>query len=98
MKVTVRHKGNWGDEEWASERILKKENGSILFEVAKNHNHCPTCAERLRYVENVLDKKNVKYSFRYSKKGSRTFLELEAPNTEENIRTYVGELLNLVLE
>ncbi len=79
---------------WQNPREVRVENGSVLFEVGMDHNHCPTCASRVRYIESQLASKKVSFDW-MGGRGSRLFVKFDAPGQGVSIKQYVGETLNL---
>lgn len=79
---------------WSNSRQVLERDGKVSFEVALSHDHCPTCAARVRYITQQLANRNVQYSWKYYD-GSGSFVELDAPGQGMPTEKYLSELLGL---
>jgi hypothetical protein len=82
-------------DEWSNGRRLIETDNKVALEIALSHNHCPTCADRVRHVNRRLDGKNVQYSWRYDEYGPGSFLELDRPADGMPVTDYLSDLLGL---
>jgi hypothetical protein len=83
--------GGW---QYSRELIEDEQAGKVKFEVAVAHNHCPTCADRIRYVSQQVSQKNLQYSWEYPG-GSKSFIVLDHPGAGVSINQYLSEALGL---
>lgn len=78
---------------WQNPRQLIESNGKIALEIALSHDHCPTCAERMRFVTRQLAARNVQYSWMYP--NGRSFVQLDHPGPGLPVRQHLTDLLGV---
>ena len=84
---------------WATPRSILEEDGKVLFEVAEPDG-CFTCLSRIEHVRRVLAGKNIPVNFRtmpsdYSGAAGCLYVVLDSPQEGADIKSHVGQLLNL---
>ena len=79
---------------WSNRRTVIVDGGKVMLEIALSHNHCSTCAERVRYVTRKLAQRNVRYSWEYPD-GAKSFAVVDAPGDGLSVERYLSELLDL---
>lgn len=80
---------------WSNSRaVIENDDGKVALEIAIGGNHCPTCAERVRYVTEKLSRRNVQYTWMYPN-GSRSFLVVDAPGSGLPVKEHLSKLLDL---
>ena len=80
---------------WSNSRAVIEGDGKVSLEVALSHDHCPTCANRVRHVTSQLARRNVQYSWTYSGYGPSSFITVDAPGDGLSTKKYLGDLLGL---
>lgn len=82
--------------DWKFDRKLIEdlEAKKIMLEIALAHDHCPTCAKRVRHVTQMMSKRNVQYSWAYPD-GAKSFLVLDHPGPNVQLTGYLSDLLEL---
>ena len=90
--MQVRVKG-WG----TPRSILEKEN-RVFFEIAETDG-CPTCQSRIMHVDRVLKAKSIPADFRLmpSSYGPCLYVVLDSPLQGVDVKSYVGQLLDLAI-
>lgn len=81
---------------WSNSREVRVEGGKVQFEVGMDHNHCPTCASRVRHVTNALVRKDIPHRF-FGGGGSALYVELDGPPQGVDLRTHIGRALNIAV-
>jgi hypothetical protein len=84
-------------EGWSTGRQILERDGKVLFEVAEL-NCCSTCLSRIADVKRVLRAKSLPVEFvsmpsRYDRHCQ--YVVLNPPRNGEDLRAYVGSVLNL---
>lgn len=79
---------------WDNPRSLIIRPGKIAMEIAMAHNHCPTCARRIRQVTTELSRRNITFDWLYPK-GSMSFVVLDAPAPDVSITEHLSNVLGL---
>lgn len=80
---------------WSNPRTVIVKDDKAALEIALSHNHCPTCAERVRYVTSQLAKRNIQYNWIYE--GDKSFIQVAAPGSGLPIEEYFSTLLELTV-
>lgn len=70
------------------------ERKKVMMEIALSHDHCPTCASRVRHVSRVLERKNVQHKWEHPE-DSELYLVLDHPGKNVQLAPYLSELLDL---
>lgn len=79
---------------WTNGRRVVLDGDSVQFEVAVDHNHCPTCAERVRHVKFALSRKGIGFDWRGGC-GSSLYVVLPPLPEGRELKQYLGESLDL---
>jgi len=79
---------------WSNSREVRVEGGKVQFEVGMDHNHCSTCASRVRHVEHALVRKDIPHRF-FGGGGSALFVELDGPPSGVDLRAHIGRALDI---
>lgn len=80
---------------WSNSRTVIEQDGQVMLEIALTHNHCSTCASRVRHVTNALSQRNVQYSWAYPPDSSGSFIAVAAPGDGLSVEKYLSGLLDL---
>jgi hypothetical protein len=75
------------------EMILDRDGGKIMLEIALSHDHCPTCARRIRHVSEALTRRNIPHTWEYLR-GEASYIVLDYPGYN-NFRFFLAEALQL---
>lgn len=78
---------------WQNSRRLIEADGKVALEIALSHDHCPTCASRMRFVIQRLGQRNVQYSWTYP--NGRSFVQLDHPGAGLPVRQFLTDLLGV---
>jgi hypothetical protein len=81
---------------WSNGRQVIMNDDSVHFEVGMDHNHCPTCAMRVRHVERALSRKGISVDWRGGR-GSALYVALPCLPEGMMLKQYIGESLDLCL-
>lgn len=81
---------------WSNSREVRVEGGKVQFEVGMDHNHCPTCASRVRHVTNALVRKDLPHRF-IGGCGSALYVELDGPPQGVDLRDHLGCALDITV-
>jgi len=81
---------------WLNRRRLIEADDKVFLEIALSHDHCPTCAERMRFVTRQLANRNVQYSWTYP--NGRSFVQLAHPGAGLPVRQYLSDLLGISIQ
>jgi hypothetical protein len=81
---------------WSNSREVLVRNGKVHFEVGMDHNHCPTCASRVRHIERALSEKDTLHRFDGGG-GSSLYVILDAPPKGVEIKDYLGRALDITI-
>jgi hypothetical protein len=65
-------------DDWSNSRTLIVEGNKASLEIALGHNHCPTCASRVRTVREALNRRNVDHEWVYPR-GPVSFVKVDVP-------------------
>jgi hypothetical protein len=79
---------------WSNPRTVIEDNGKVAMEISLSHNHCPTCASRVRYVTKQLAARNIPHAWQYPGR-SESFVVVATPTDGTPVREYLSRLLNL---
>ncbi|MGD1003767.1 MAG: hypothetical protein ABR884_04325 [Minisyncoccia bacterium] len=91
MNTTRVHVSGWDH----SRTVIFGDDG-VQFEVGMDHNHCPTCAARVRHVERALFRKGMSADWRGGR-GSALYVVLPRLPEGRELKQYVGDALDLCL-
>ena len=80
---------------WSNSRTVIEQDGKVMLEIALTHNHCPTCASRVRHVIEALSRRNVQYTWAYPPDSSGSFIAVAAPGDGLSVEKYLSGLLDL---
>jgi|GEM_PF-2184445 len=83
---------------WQNRRQVIEEEHRVLFEVTVDESHCPICAERMKHIRTVLDRKKVEAEFLRRKNNRMELVTFVAiPPRPENLGLayYVATTLEL---
>ncbi|KKU38228.1 MAG: hypothetical protein UX51_C0004G0001 [Candidatus Azambacteria bacterium GW2011_GWF2_46_32] len=80
---------------WSNSRTVIEQDGKVMLEIALTHNHCPTCASRVRHVTEALSRRNVQYTWAYPPDSSGSFIAVAAPGDGLSVEKYLSGLLDL---
>ena len=80
---------------WSNRRTVIEQDGKVMLEIALTHNHCPTCASRVRHVTEALSRRNVQYTWAYPPDSSGSFIAVAAPGDGLSVEKYLSGLLDL---
>ena len=81
---------------WSHSREVLVVGGKVQFEVGMDHNHCATCASRVRHVTSALVRKDLPHRF-IGGGGSSLFVELDGPPRGVDLRGHLGQALNIAV-
>ena len=83
-------------EGWSTPRSILEKDNKVLFEVAETDG-CSTCRSRIAHIDRVIAAKKIPVNFRLmpSNYGPCIYVELDAPPEGVDVKTYVGQLLDL---
>lgn len=87
-----RHYVRVGD--WSNGRTIIETKDKVQLEIALDHNHCPTCSDRVRHVTRKLAARNVQYSWAYPE-GPKSFIEVDHPGDGVCVKKHLSNLLGL---
>lgn len=79
---------------WSNPRTIIERDGKVSLEIALTHDHCPTCASRVRHVTETLSRRNVQYNWSYPC-GPSSFITVDAPGEGLPTKKYLADLLGL---
>lgn len=83
---------------WQNRRQIIEEETRVLFEVTVDESHCPTCAERLKHVREVLAKKEINAEFIRRNNNCKelvTFVVIPPRPQDMRLVSYVAQTLEL---
>ena len=80
---------------WSNRRTVIEQDGKVMLEIALSHNHCSTCASRVRHVTEALSQRNVQYTWAYPPDSSGSFIAVAAPGDGLSVEKYLSGLLDL---
>lgn len=84
---------------WLTPRSIQEEDGKVLFEVAEDDG-CATCQRRIEHVRQALAGKGITANFRTMPSAYSAhclYVVLDSPPEEVDVRSHVGQLLNLTI-
>jgi len=81
---------------WDNPRTLIEDGNTVMLEIALAHDHCPTCSDRVRYVNSKLSQRNIQFSWVYPE-GSKSFIALTHPGKGNSITSYLASVLDLTV-
>lgn len=80
---------------WSNPRtVIQRPNGTLALEIALGHNHCPTCSDRVRYVNSELSRRGVSPRWEYPY-GSESFIVVDGPRAGVSVQEHLSGLLSL---
>ncbi|HEY9585241.1 MAG TPA: hypothetical protein VJJ02_01450 [Candidatus Paceibacterota bacterium] len=81
---------------WSNSREVLVRDGKVHFEVGMDHNHCATCASRIRHIERALSAKDTLHRFEGGG-GSSLFVVLDAPPKGVELTGYLERALDITV-
>lgn len=79
---------------WQNPRMVVESEKTVALEIALSHNHCPTCAQRVRHVQSELARRNIEGHWVYPT-GSSSFIEISAPPAGTSAKKHLSAALGL---
>lgn len=81
---------------WQNPRIVIENKGRVAMEIALAHNHCPTCARRIRHVNAELARRNIDGRWIYPE-GEISFIEISGPPRGVSAKQHLAQALGLII-
>ena len=79
---------------WQNPRTVIENENSVAMEIALSHDHCPTCAQRVRHVNAELLRRNIEGRWVYPS-GAASFVEIPAPPVGVSAKQHLAQTLGL---
>ena len=91
MTYTVRVVG------WQNPRVVIESEKTVAMEIAMSHDHCPTCAQRIRHINAEVARRNIQAHWVYPQ-GASSFIEISAPPSGVSAKEHLANALGLDIQ